>query len=668
MTLNALLPRTGWRLFALALLVTVVVYWPGLYGGWLFDDYPNIVDNHGVQPAKGDLPSLVGAALSSPASDFKRPLASLSFAANYLAAGLDPFSMKATNLAIHLLNGLWVFLLARALLQIDAGDRERKSRGNLAALIAMAWLLLPINLTSVLYVVQRMESMANLFVLAGLLGYVVGRRRMLEQPGHVGDLLLVIASLIVPTAIGVLAKETAVMLPLYALLIEWLIFRFRGASPERADRRIAALFVIVLLLPMVVGLGWLVPRLLRPESWATRDFTMGTRLLTEMRIVVDYIGWTLLPLPHSLSFYHDDYVVSSGLLSPWTTLTSGLCLLALVALMFWLRRRRPLAALGIALFLGCQVLTGTILPLELVYEHRNYFASFGLALGLVGLLWPAGSVVGATSVATGDSRVAIEVAPTKGWGWRGVVVGCLMVWWVGMTGMSAYAWGEPLRLAQALAERGPDSPRAQYELGRTYIIYSHYEPGSPYTKAAYAPLERAAALPKSSILPQQALIFMNSRMDLPLKDAWWNSMTAKLAALRPGVQDESSLAALVECARDDDCDLPKDKMQAAFEAAMSHPGPSPRLMSTYADYAWNVMGQRELGAGLQTRAVNGSPQEPAYLITLTRMLLAQHKVDEARTRLAQLEGLNLGGHLDGQLKTLRRQIDVAAASSSPKSS
>lgn len=668
MTLHALLPRTGWRLFALALIATAIVYWPGLYGSWLFDDYPNIVDNHGVQPAQGDLPSLIGAALSSPASDFKRPLASLSFAANYLAAGLDPFWMKSTNLVIHLLNGLLVFLLARALLQIDADDRGKQRAGNVAALITMAWLLLPINLTSVLYVVQRMESMANLFVLIGLFGYVVGRQRMLAHPGRMGDLLLSMASLVVPSAIGVLAKETAVMLPLYALLIEWLVFRFRAASQECTDRRIAVLFVVVLLLPMIVGLAWLVPRLLRPESWATRDFTMGTRLLTELRIVVDYMGWTMLPLPHSLSFYHDDYVVSSGLLSPWTTLASGICLVALIVLMFWLRKRRSLAALGIALFLGCQVLTGTILPLELVYEHRNYFASFGLMLALFSLLLPVRSFVGATSVATGDSRVATEVAPTNSFGWRGVVLGGLMLWWVGMTAMSAYAWGEPLRLSQALAERGPDSPRAQYELGRTYIIYSHYEPGSPYTKAAYAPLERAAALPKSSILPQQALIFMNSRMELPLKDTWWNSMTAKLAAARPGVQDESSLAALVDCARHDDCDLPKDKMQAAFEAAMSHPQPSPRLMSTYADYAWNVMGKRELGAGLQTRAVNGAPQEPAYLITLTRMLVAQHKFDEARARLAQLEGLNLGGHLDSQLKSLRRQVETAVTSSSPASS
>ena len=49
-----------------------------------------------------------------------------------------------------------------------------------AALIAGAWMLLPINLTGVLYVVQRMESLANLFVLLGLAGYVIGRQRMLR--------------------------------------------------------------------------------------------------------------------------------------------------------------------------------------------------------------------------------------------------------------------------------------------------------------------------------------------------------------------------------------------------------------------------------------------------------------------------------------------------------
>ncbi|MEO7067465.1 MAG: hypothetical protein ABI114_11190 [Rhodanobacter sp.] len=909
--------RGRWLLLA-GLLVTTAIYWPGLSGSWLFDDYPNIVQNLGVQPTDATVSSLVRAALSSPASEFKRPLASLSFSANYLAAGLNPFSWKLTNLLIHLLNGWLVFLLARALLRLspnetggpgssrrpdvagqpdlheqphvagqdalvgahlvrdgasqkmginakasrtrcaptnacaetaadpgmDAGTKHTASAraGVVAALIAAGWMLLPINLTGVLYVVQRMESMANLFVLLGLLGYVAGRRRMLDAststptdskisrfrasagqtettklpPEHaekktahlkststIGNLIppaglfaspvrggwlarsrafvnhhdgfiLCVISVTIPTMLGVLAKETAVMLPLYALLVEWALFRFHRstcandsarngiadaddqalkveqhlssddaldespivgeptltsgsasksiaaeAAPtrvrrprwaERFDLRIIALFLIVLVLPMAAGLAWLLPGLLEPQTWATRDFTLGTRLLSEARIVTDYIGWTLLPMPDALSFYHDDFTISTRLLTPWTTITSIGFLTALLALMFWLRPRRPLAALGIALFFGCQLLTGTILPLELIYEHRNYFASFGLLLALVPLLAEpsranlavgahpvrealrtpsnkapratkgsplrreCAAVVGRASAsmpfASDQKTTATNVAPEDGevcngqiplvwkhqplpWALpRYALLVSLMLCWATLTALTAYAWGDPLRLAEDLAFRAPDSPRAQYELGRTYIIYSQYDPASPFTTLAYAPLEAAALLPKSSILPQQALIFMNSRMHLPLKDAWWDSIITKLAARRPGVQDESSLAALAKCASEQQCNLPHDRMVQAFTAALAHPKPNARLLATYGDYAWNVLNDHVLGEQMIEKATTASPDEPAYQITLIRMLSAQGRNTEAREALKQLETLNYGGRLDKSLAEL----------------
>jgi len=654
----------------IALLVTAVVYWPGLSGSWLFDDYPNIVDNPGVQPHHAGIPSLVRAALSSPSSQLKRPLSSLSFAANYLTAGLDPYGMKLTNLAIHLLNGWLVFLLARRLIEAVGGgmgaalgrwgyrtgavtaeavptEVRGLDAGLVAALVAAGWLLLPINLTGVLYVVQRMESMANAFVLLGLLGYVAARQRMLRPPapgakaaGGWGYVALCAASLVVFTAVGILAKETAVMLPFYAALVEWLLFGFRRADGRR-DGRIGLLFVVVLLLPMAAGLAWLLPNVLNPASWVTRDFTLRTRLLSEARIVVDYIGWTLLPLPHELSFYHDNFAISSGLLHPWTTLASILVLLALVAAVIVQRRRRPLLALGLALYLGCHLLTATVLPLELVYEHRNYFASFGLLLALVPLL---------CALPGRSPEPAMHRRPGL---W---VLALLLLFWCGQTAASAYAWGDPLRLAETLARRAPTSPRAQYELGRTDIIYSHYSPYSPYTRLAYAPLERAAALPESSILPQQALIFMNSRMRLPLKDAWWDSMIAKLKLRKPGVQDESSLAALTECARSGQCALPPQRMQAAFLAALSHPSPSARLLAMYGDYAWNVLDDHDLGEQMTRRAVQATPSEPAYRITLARMAMARGQAALAQQQIDALARLNVGGRLQGTLDALRAQL------------
>jgi hypothetical protein len=350
-----------------------------------------------------------------------------------------------------------------------------------------------------------------------------------------------------------------------------------------------------------------------------------------------------LPTSDALSFYHDDFRISTGLLTPWTTLATLAILIVMVLSIFWLRSRRPLVALGIALFLACHVLTGTILPLELIYEHRNYFSSFGLLLALIPLL-----------AVPRHEWLAVP---------RYLLLAGLLFCWSALTAMTSYAWGSPLRLAEELADRAPASPRAQYELGRTYIIYSRYDPASPFTPLVYAPLEKSAALPDSSILPEQALIFMNSRMHLPLKDAWWQSMIGKLRQRKPGVQDESSLGALTQCAREEECDLPKARMVDAYNAALSHSAPSARLQSMYGDYAWNVLRNHPLGMRMTDAAVVAAPNEPAYRITQIRMLVVLGRRDKAVEAFHALESLNIGGRLNNDLANLQQTLVPARVDS-----
>jgi predicted Zn-dependent protease len=146
---------------------------------------------------------------------------------------------------------------------------------------------------------------------------------------------------------------------------------------------------------------------------------------------------------------------------------------------------------------------------------------------------------------------------------------------------------------------------------------------------------------------------MNSRMHLPIKAAWWDSMIAKLKARDPGVQDESSLSALTQCAREGGCKLSKKRMVEAFTAALSHRHPSARLYATYGDYAWNVLGEHDLGERMIAKAVKAEPKEPAYHITLTRMLAAQGKYGQAHQQIQALEGLNYGGRLNGSIAGLK---------------
>nr|WP_291774486.1 hypothetical protein [Luteibacter sp.] len=613
---------------AILALVTWLVYATGLSGGFVFDDYPNIVDNALVQPEHASPSELVAAALSSPSSELKRPLSSLTFAANFLVGGLDAAPMKATNVVIHLLNGFLLFFVARRLLT-RTWATSLPAIDMVAAALALGWLMLPINLTAVLYVVQRMESLANLFVLLGLLGYLRGRDRMLDGQG---SLIATLWPPLVCTAMGVLAKETAVMLPLYALLVEIVVYRFARRDATGVDRRLLAFHGLVLVLPLVGGLAWLLPAVLQPKSWLTRDFTLETRLLSEARILVDYIGWTITPTPSALSFYHDEFVASQGLFEPITTALSALVLLALAGIAVALRHRRPLTSLGIAWYLGCHALTGTILPLELIYEHRNYFASIGVLLVIADTLrrWPR--VPGALCAAL------------------------LLAWWTGLTALTAYAWNDSLRLAQELARRGPDSPRAQYELGRAYIIHSHYDTSSPYTAQVYPPLERAASLPGSSILPEQAMIFMNSRIDRPVKGAWWTSIETKLRARPLSVQDESSLDALSRCLADQACHFDTAALHEAFKAGLDHPAPTARFLAIYASFASNSLHDDRLALDLQKRVVAISPNEPAYRVSLARMAIARHDAPLAKAQLAALNALNIGGRLDSDIASLEASL------------
>lgn len=81
------------------------------------------------------------------------------------------------------------------------------------------------------------------------------------------------------------------------------------------------------------------------------------------------------------------------------------------------------------------------------------------------------------------------------------------------------------------------------------------------------------------------------------------------------------------------------------------------MVAIYGDYAWNVLGDHELGLRMTQAAAHAAPNEPAYLITETRMLVAMGQMMAAREKYRQLEQMNIGGSLDKSLQSLRNNLD-----------
>ena len=627
--------RAAWIVFALLLLLTAAVYSPSLRGGYFFDDSIYFVDNPDVHVDTLDSGAWWRAATTQCGINLLcRPLSSITFAANYYFSGLDPYWPKLTNLAIHLLNGLALFALLRALLRLWAAVRGRDGAFDLgAAAIAGAWLLLPINFTGVAYVSQRMEALANLFVFLGLFWYLRERHRVWLGGGREWRLWL---ALLISTVAGLTAKEDAALLPLYTGVCEFAFTGFRNRD-RRWSRGAVGAHVAFLLVPFVAGLLWIGPRAVHGFS-SRREFTLLERLLTELRVLVDYIDWTLLPQLNALTFYHDDILPSHGLLDPASTALCGLALLALLGLALWQRARRPLFCLGILWFFAGHAMTATIVPLELVFEHRNYFPSLGLLLATVSLL--------------AFEPVVPSRAPL-----RALALGAVLAFFSFTTYLRAQEWSHPLRLAYSEALKRPDSQRAQYSLAHTLILASK-EPDSPLIAQSIEILQRDAASPRSGIASLQALIFLSARAQHPIDPSWWQAMERKLQQHTPSQTDVQAIIFLYHCQRRGECPKQVPELLAVFQAALAK-SEDVDLMSAYGEFALLDLGDAPLAERMYRGAAEARPQVAVYRANLVRFLIATGQFAAADTALAELERLNRFGAQDVTVTELREQLRAA---------
>lgn len=618
------------------LVVVASVYALGLGGGFAFDDFPNIVENAALRVEFSDGWSRwLAAMLSFPAGDVQRPLAMLSFALDHAVNGLDPWWMKFTNIALHVGNTGFVFALCRRLFRVLATRNGPGVESDRIALwVAAAWALNPINVTAVLLIVQRMEVLCHTFVLTGLWLYLVARMREREVQGGRGFGWSMFA-LTGATAIGVLSKESAALLPLYALALEWIAFGFCRAD-GRLEGRVIGSFAVLITIPAALGLSWLLPRVLGDGAYASRDFSLAERLLTEGRVLVDYVQWTAWPRLSQLGLFHDDYSVSRTWFAPPSTVASMALLVGMAVAIPLVRHQRPVIALGLAWFLLAHVLTATIIPLELVFEHRNYFASLGVCLVLGDLLlaWPK------HVVARGVGSTLATV---------------LLLFYSGTTVVRAYEWRDPLVFAYAEAERHPQSPRATYALARELIIRTGYRADSAYVPAARRALLQAMQTPGASTLPEAAAILFEGRMRRPIPSVYWNRIEFKLRTQPVGVASTTSLASLVDCQIRGGCAFPQDALARCFTAALTR-GPNPEVLNIDGNFLLNVVGDRQRALQLWSEAARRAPSVVQYQATMAKALIASGQRDQAEPYLQRIRAL---GPL-GQNEALARQIEARA--------
>ncbi|MFZ5492147.1 MAG: tetratricopeptide repeat protein [Pseudomonadota bacterium] len=457
------MPARAWVFMLIGLLAsTAAAYWPGLRGPWLFDDFPNIIENPFIRLAGLDVAAMARAAFDGQgAGPLGRPLAYLTLALDYYRADgtTTAFLFKVTNLVIHAINVALVWLLAR----VVARRLPRLSHPPAFALaVAALFALHPIMLSSVLYVVQRMTSLAATFSLAALLCWL--RARECTAPFAVqaaatsAQLAASAASRVdigaraaawllaggVFFVLGVFTKENAILTLPLALLLDAALFA--SARPWCLWERLAprARWALLGLAAVVTVLVLATAAQHFAGGYAARSFTLAERLLTEARVIWFYLGLIYLPRIDAFGLHHDDIVLSTGWLAPWTTLPAVIGIVVLLCIGLWALRRQPLLAIGILWFLIGHSLESSFIPLEIAHEHRNYLPALGPYMLLAGafcVIWQRA-----------PRRQAALLA--------GLVVAVL----TGTTTLRASQWRDDLSFSQYEVAHHPDSARARNDL------------------------------------------------------------------------------------------------------------------------------------------------------------------------------------------------------------
>jgi hypothetical protein len=362
--------RPGNYLFAFVCLIVILgaIYSNSFSVGWLFDDNRNVIFNKNIEMASLNWDNVTRTFYGRDATQthISRPLSYLTFGLNYLVAGHGVFGYHLVNFIIHYLTGVFLFLFLYNTLRLPVlQDRYSDSAFGIALLAVFFWATHPIQVSAVTYIVQRMAILAALFSIMAMYFYLkarvaTGRKSRLTFFTFCGlCVILAFAS-----------KENGAMLPVSLWLFD--LFLLQGVTPasvKKSLKRIALLLVVLGVLAILYGqIGSLL------GGYENRPFTLGERLLTQPRVLLMYVSLLVYPLKSRLTMFHD-VEISTGLFTPWSTLPAIIVVTGIFIIGLMLGRRRPLIGYCILFFFINHLIEGSIIPLELIYEHRNYLPS-----------------------------------------------------------------------------------------------------------------------------------------------------------------------------------------------------------------------------------------------------------------------------------------------------
>ncbi len=416
--------------------LSIAVYAPALKNGFVYDDPDTVVNNTMIKDFS-NLPWLFKSdyfVLSGETS--YRPVVTFTYFLDYALFGLRPWGFHLTNILLHAINGIGLYIFLTLLLR-QAGDHSGY-RSSPPFLISLLFATHPVLTEAVNAVSFREDLLVFLYYIATLVLYLIIRRPTSDQRAPAVVLLYLLSC--ITYSLALFSKEMAVSLPL-------LICCYELIYPKDNKALRSVLFNSWNMGYAAVTIAYIYLRFSHLQSsdeigFGFPEWSFGERMITFSGLFLNYLRLTLFPVSLSV-----DYMTPplSSVLSI-SFIASIAVFASLLASPFLLMKREKCISFGILFFIITLAPVYNVLPIGHpvpLAERFLYLPAAGFAI-----------VLGSAISMSGAARALYLYAFLA-------VVGI----YITATVVRSMVWKDNYTLWSDTVRKVPENPFARYALG-----------------------------------------------------------------------------------------------------------------------------------------------------------------------------------------------------------
>ncbi|MCK5876486.1 MAG: tetratricopeptide repeat protein [Candidatus Marithrix sp.] len=475
---------TKWYIQVLVLAIVVIItYGHTLDVPFYLDDFSSIRENHIIYNWQGTLAELWNFSAL-------RIVGYISFVLNYQVHQFQVFGYHIVNIIIHLLAGLAILGLLRGLVRTPTLNNVLSVEAKLwlPLVVALIFVLHPLQIQGITYIVQRLASLAALFYLATMACFVQARlssKNIFKLSWGIVCIIFIL--------LAFFTKQNTITIPITLLLIELIFFQTEQVRMRGLKILIGFILAIItfwLVLEQNSAIQQFlfenVPYLQTIDSLTreTSNISRTTYLATQMVVLWIYISLFFWPESSHIdydnkilmvkNFFSDNenYNFIARLMDsePIFALIGHLLILGLA---IYGLRRFALVSFAILFYYLTHLIESSILPIrDVIFEHRTYLPNLGLAILFAWLL-----VVQLPRWLTTKYVTIITVI--------------LLLFLSDMTWSRNQMWRNPVELWQHNVEQSPNKQRGWIILGKHLIIQGKKEQRQGLTEQSKITLEKS---------------------------------------------------------------------------------------------------------------------------------------------------------------------------------